>query len=279
MNLGAGVQSTTVYLLALDGKIESFDYAIFADTQEEPAAVYTHLEWLQSLKGPKILIRTVGKLGDDLARGVNSTGQRFASIPAFTAPDHDKRSVLTGCDKGQVQRQCTREYKIEVVEKTIRKEILKVKHRGRVPKGIKVTQVFGISADERVRANRIRKRLRDVYWAADPDFPLLTLGWVRGKCKSWLEGRVPHETPRSACVFCPYKSNAEWRHLRDGDKDGWRRAVEIDNALRIEGNIVNRGLDQSLYIHRDCIPLDMVDLGKETMGFHKFHCDEGMCGV
>jgi len=60
------------------------DVAIFADTQDEPEAEYRHLEWLKSLKGPEILIRTAGRLGDDLVRGVNFTGERFASIPAFT---------------------------------------------------------------------------------------------------------------------------------------------------------------------------------------------------
>lgn len=173
LNLGAGVQSTTVYLLAMEGLIDSFDCAIFADTQEEPKAVYKHLDWLVGLNGPKILIRTRGKLGDDLVAGTNSAGNRkkkeserdgstrFASIPAYTAPHHDRRAELTGCSKGMVRRQCTSEYKIEVVERAIRREVLKVGARKRVPKGIRVQQVFGISADERFRANRIRARLKE----------------------------------------------------------------------------------------------------------------------
>jgi hypothetical protein len=75
----------------LSGEFEEKpDFAIFADTQEEPEPVYAHLEWLKSLGGPPILTDTAGKLGDDLIRGKNSTGERFASIPAFTSapPDH-----------------------------------------------------------------------------------------------------------------------------------------------------------------------------------------------
>jgi len=51
LNLGAGVQSTTLYLMSMSGEVRPFDVAIFADTGEEPQAVYKHLEWLQSLKG------------------------------------------------------------------------------------------------------------------------------------------------------------------------------------------------------------------------------------
>ena len=42
LNLGAGVQSTALYLMAIDGEVQKFDYAIFADTQDEPADVYKH---------------------------------------------------------------------------------------------------------------------------------------------------------------------------------------------------------------------------------------------
>jgi hypothetical protein len=51
LNLGAGVQSTTSYLMYLLGKIEPrIECAIFADTGEEPAAIYRHLDWLTDLR-------------------------------------------------------------------------------------------------------------------------------------------------------------------------------------------------------------------------------------
>jgi hypothetical protein len=67
LNLGAGVQSTALYLMFLNGEVEDkLDYAVFADTQEEPESVYKHIAWLRSLDGPPILTDTAGKLGDDL---------------------------------------------------------------------------------------------------------------------------------------------------------------------------------------------------------------------
>ena len=47
LNLGAGVQSTTVLLMSLTGELEPLDHVIFADTGWEPQAVYDHLGWLK----------------------------------------------------------------------------------------------------------------------------------------------------------------------------------------------------------------------------------------
>src|ERR1700730_16865036 len=106
LNLGAGVQSTCLFLLARqpDPKLR-FDIAIFADTGEEPAAVYKHLEHLKSLGQPEIWVRSVGRLGDNLILGKNANGGRFVSIPAFTQDEDGK--------VGMVRRQCTKEYKID----------------------------------------------------------------------------------------------------------------------------------------------------------------------
>ncbi len=49
LSLGAGVQSTTLALMAAHGEIGPMpDCAIFADTGWEPQAVYDHLAWLMS---------------------------------------------------------------------------------------------------------------------------------------------------------------------------------------------------------------------------------------
>jgi hypothetical protein len=278
LNLGAGVQSTTVYLMYLRGEIEpGIECAIFADTGEESASVYAHLEWLQSLGGPPIVVRTIGRLGDDLTRGRNSTGGRFASIPAFTA-------AIEGVKAGMVRRQCTKEYKIEVIERFLRRELLGLQRGQRVPKGTSIAQVYGISLDEAGRSIRIRSRLEDRAWLT-PEFPLIDRMMTRGDCLNWLEAfGVPHEVQKSACVFCPFKSNAEWRRLRDTDSEGWARAVEVDVALRVEGAVVNRKLDQKLYVHRSCVPLDKANLGDADprqyhLGLNWVSECAGMCGV
>ena len=277
LSLGAGVQSTTLYLMACEEELR-INYAVFADTQDEPGKVYDHLGWLRNLGGPPILEATKGRLGDDLMRRENSTRQRFASIPAFTAPSIGDREI--GWKEGKVRRQCTREYKIDVVERVIRRQILGMKPGQRIPPGVFVIQYFGISTDEARRAKALEKRLKDVHWSI-PSFPLLSKSMTRGDCHKYLEGRVPYKVPRSACVFCPYKTNMEWRRLRDEDPEGWARATEVDEALRIPGRVVNRNMEQELYLHRSCMPLVQVDLSgnPETLDPMTVGECEGMCGV
>ena len=271
LNLGAGVQSTTVYLMANSGEIPAYDYAIFADTGEEPQAVYHHLDWLLSLGGIPILIRSAGKLGEDLIRGHNSTNGRFAAIPAYV--DHG-----LGRREGRGRRQCTREYKIDVIERTIRRELLGLKPRQRIPKGVTVLQAYGISIDEAGRSARIRERIRRHSPWITPEFPLLgrLMSWA--DCIRWLQSRVPHEVPKSSCVFCPYKSNEQWRWLRDNDPEGWARAVEVDQALR---NGSARGMKSHQFVHRSCVPLKEADLEfGSSPGQLSFALEcAGMCGV
>ncbi len=126
LNLGAGVQSSALYLLAHTGRIQ-FDVAIFADTHEEPQAVYRHLQFLIGLGSPPLWVRTAGRLGDDLLGGRGPT-RRFASIPAFTRGDNSRVGVMP--------RQCTAEDKIEVIEKAIRREMVGLWPRQRMPRDV-----------------------------------------------------------------------------------------------------------------------------------------------
>jgi len=49
LSLGAGVQSSTVALLAKHGELPMPLAAVFADTGIEPAATYRHLDWLATV--------------------------------------------------------------------------------------------------------------------------------------------------------------------------------------------------------------------------------------
>jgi hypothetical protein len=277
LNLGAGVQSTTLYLMFMKGELRpQLDCAIFADTGEEPAPVYRHLDWLSSLRGPRILIRTIGRLGDHLLLGRNSTGQQFPSIPTHTAD-------VQGVPKGMMSCQCTREYKLEVIEQAIRRELVRLRPREWSPAGeMFVNQYFGLNADEPDRATRVRDRFVDVPWST-PSFPLIRLGMTRADCVAWLKRYgVPHEVPPSACVICPFRKNSDWKWLRDHDPAGFKRAVEIDATLRLPRVSANRNLCQNLYLHRSCLPLGEVSLDnsdstESPAGFQ--HEGGGICKV
>ena len=96
----------------------------------------------------------------------------------------------------------------------------------------------------------------------------------------WLETHCPHEVPRSACVFCPFKSDREWLRLKN-DPAGWARAGEVDHGLRAPGSAARVGMRQLLYLHRSGKPLaDVILKGEGNGEFPEFAREcEGMCGV
>jgi len=278
LNLGAGVQSTALYLMAMDGEIEPFEVAIFADVQEEPDDVYKHLDWLESLSGPAIIRVTAGKLGDALDAGTDVRGNKrtdgahFISIPAYTVDPQTGK-------KGIIQRQCTGDFKVKPIESAIRSLCGADKGRS-VSKDITVTQIMGLSFDEPKRVIRVKQRFmaKPSNWKVE--FPLWDLEMTRQDCVSYLQKRVPHEVPRSACVFCPFKSDAEWRHMKEQNTIAWQRALHIDSVCR-----TGVGRDAQRYLHKSCLPLAEVDLrpSDEKSGqkhlFSGFQDEcEGYCG-
>ncbi len=216
LSLGAGVQSTTIALRIAAGKLPGVDAAIFADTGEEPAPVYEHLNWLvkEVSHSFPVMIRQKGsRLGDDLLKGENGHGGRFASIPAFTKDPNTK-------DTGVLRRQCTKEKKLEVIDRTIRREILGLKPRQHIPADVQIEQVIGLSAEESRRVLRVRDSMAGTKFV--PDFPLWNTFETRANCKQELESTCPHEVMQSACTFCPFRKNQGWRNLKERDPAGCR---------------------------------------------------------
>jgi hypothetical protein len=102
-------------------------------------------------------------------------------------------------------------------------------------------------------------------------------GWTRTDCERFLEASVPHRVYSSACIHCPYHDNETWRQVLAMPASG-QRLIQIDTALRTPGVIVNRNLDNKLFLHRSCRPIDKTDLADSpTLGF-AMEC-EGGCGL
>lgn len=270
LNLGAGVQSTTLYLMSVRGELQ-IDCAIFADLGDEPEPVYNHLNWLRSLNGPKIHTVDGGNLGNDVLNHQNKSSHSTIVIPAWSA-------ASIGNPTGRVKRQCTSDYKIMPIEKFIRREFFGLQKGERIKPEMRVTQIFGISLDEAGRGFRIKQN--SPAWST-PQFPLIDKMMTRADCVKWLENYgIPHKTPRSACVFCPYKSDNEWAWLRENDAAGFKRAIEIDSALRSNDIMNKRRSRDFLFLHRKCIPLNEVLLtdAEKGQGEFSYEC-EGGCGL
>ncbi|GAA1748531.1 hypothetical protein GCM10009834_01600 [Streptomonospora arabica] len=251
LSLGAGVQSSTLLLLSARGAIPRFDYALFADTGWEPPAVYAHLERLEAVAadaGIPLLRVAVGNIRDDAL----DPRHRFASMPLFIKGPNGERKMG--------RRQCTAEYKVRPLKREARR-LLGYPHPARVPKGVYATQAIGISVDEVHRAKDADVgHLRNV-------FPLLDIGWSRRDCAAFLTLHGLGDTPKSACVGCPFRSNESWAEMRATDPASFEDAVAFDAAIRHgPAGATERGmsLQGTAYLHRDRIPLDQVDLGIDT---------------
>ncbi len=270
ISLGAGVQSSTVFLMACKGILTPKpDAAIFADTQWEPKEVYEWLGYLAelgALHGIPIIQATRGNIREDMlratVRGTHGEGQRATSMPLYTTSD--------GASEGMIRRQCTKDYKIEVVEKEVRR-LLGLKPRQRAK--VNSAQLWiGISADEASRMKTSRKRWYSNYYPLifDCDPPM-----TRKDCMKWLEDQGFPIPRKSACLGCPYHNNSEWRAIKENVEE-WTDVVDFDERIRNRG-----GHCGTLYVHRTCKPLIEVDLStaEERGQLNWINECEGMCGV
>ncbi len=269
LSLGAGVQSSAVLLMSCVGELEPIDMAIFADTGWEPRAVYEHLSWLELFARdhgiPVHRVSSGKNIKEDMLRAtVNDTScGSYSNMPLFTI---DEDGSL-----GMIRRQCTRDYKIRPITQFIREHIRppRKKSKGMTPI---VENWFGISLDEARRMRHAKE-----WWAVN-HYPLIDIGMTRDDCLYWMEDHGFPKPTRSACIVCPYKSNTEWRHLKETSPEEWQEAVEFDHAIRDRG-----GMKGKLYSHQDRVPLDEVDLttpedhGQMTL-WEREEC-AGMCGV
>lgn len=244
-SLGAGVQSTTLALLMAEGLLPKPDVAIFADTGWEPAAVYEHLDRLAPVLNDAGI--EVERVAAGNIRADSVKPGRFVPVPFFTRGDDGS--------SGMARRQCTNEYKLVPILAAIRRRLgaevdPDTGKVGRVRGGRWAEVSIGISADEggRAKASRVRY-VRNVH----PLLEAFDLPWSRTACETWLADNWPHPVPRSACIGCPYRSDAEWAALTP---DEFAEAVQWERDL----NAAESSFTGDIFLHRDRIPLDRVEL-------------------
>lgn len=283
LSLGAGVQSSALALMAAHGEITPTpDFAVFADTQAEPTEVYEWLETLRSLINAAphpfpIYTVTRGNLTEDSltpttkktdnGKGI-AVGETYVKklIPLFGVLSNGKKTAAIG-------RKCTSDYKIVPVHNEIKKRCGVV--RGQ--KAVTVTQWIGISWDEIQRAKECRAKWGVHRW------PLLERKITRADCHEWMAKHGYPDPPRSACYYCPFHSDTEWRRLRDDDPEHFQKALDFDKSIREAYIQHDKSTRMEVYLHSSCKPLGEVDFdndedrGQQTWDFQS-EC-EGMCGV
>ncbi|HEV2673276.1 MAG TPA: hypothetical protein VGV37_01960 [Aliidongia sp.] len=259
LSLGAGVQSSTLALMAARGETDEMpDGAIFADAGWEPDAVYRQVDWLESVLPFPVHRVSVGNLREDIEAQAADPRRRIAAVPWFTLSPSGKR--------GMGRRQCTKEYKLTPIRRKVR-ELL----GGKTPKGA-VEMWIGISTDEawRVKPSQVGYIInRHV---------LIEKRMSRQGCVRWLAERQYRLAPKSACKGCPYHDDTMWRDMKINDPSSFSDAVVADRLIRNGGS----NMRSQQFMHRSCKPLDQVDFSNlEDLGqLNLFNNEcEGMCGV
>jgi len=148
LSLGAGVQSSTMALMAAKGEITPMpDCAIFADTQAEPQSVYDYLDWLEKQLPFPVYRVSYGNLTEKSLTPATATakakkykeGEKYMKriIPVFGKMPNGEVVAALG-------RTCTQDYKIRPIHKKI-KELYGIKRGATEPV---VSHWLGISYDE-----------------------------------------------------------------------------------------------------------------------------------
>ena len=260
ISLGAGVQSSTMALMAAKGEIGPMpDCAIFADTGAEPRGVYEWLDWLEKQLPFPVYRVNGGSLRDEsltLRQSKDGQGSYVRNVvPAYTLSPEGK--------KGMLLRKCTADFKLAPLARKWRQLMREANER-------KITSWIGISLDEAQRMKPSRVQYAKNRW------PLIEEGMTRLHCLQWMERRGYPTPPKSACSFCPYHSDEQWRQLKANDPDAFADAVDFERRWN-EVVLTDKRPSQTkgvIRLHRSCLPLDQVDfrnasdVGQVDMGYH-----------
>jgi hypothetical protein len=257
ISLGMGVQSVAMYYMSSIGVLPRADYAIMADTGKERSTTYQYLEklqgWQRQHHGIPIMVARQRNLYQDLMARTNSDGRRFASIPAFT--------LNSDGTVGMLRRQCTGEYKVQVIDGCIR-ELYNLPKGARRP----TTEVWmGITTDEIERMSAPTSA-----WKTNV-YPFVGYQFHRGGWKrmnwglhmsradivAWYVQQGLPVPDKSACVFCPYQSDGAWARLKRVAPQDFEAAVAVDNAIRNSSGATVRS---PCYLHRCLTPLGQLHL-------------------
>lgn len=279
LSFGAGVQTIALLwlwvfdsILDVDENCDGFfngqrpDLVVFADTQAEPRHVYTAVEEAKHLCAQAgIPFETVSR-GDLSRPPTTKAGIQKIYVPVYT------RDLKTG-KEGQLERQCTAEYKVRPVERYAKKLA------GKRP----IEMNLGISLDE---AHRMKRRAPDD--RVQTVYPLVfgeLGGATRDDCARYLAA-IDVPAAKSACSFCPYRRDAWWAWMYRNDPACYAQAVAYDEWVRDKRPGLECFIHDSRRPLKDVVPeliaaedaqttLFPIDLDTSGSG----GCEEGHCGT
>jgi hypothetical protein len=214
LNYGGGTQSTALLILAARREID-FGTALFCNVGEDSENPNT-IAYVRDIAVPYAakhdidlhILQRVKRDGtpETLLQRLQDS-KRSITIPM--------RMSRTGAP---ASRNCTSDFKIEVVIKW-----LKAHGATKDDPGV---SAIGISMDEIHRAKSHSKE--PVQLLA---YPLLERRMDRSDCVALIQDEGLPLPDKSACFYCPYKTLAQWKRMRQESPSLFWKSVEIEELL------------------------------------------------
>ena len=244
---GGGTQSVAIAVLVAQGKLPTPERVVIADTGREAQETW---DYMDEVVNP--LLADVG-LEVEIAPHSLSTVGLYAKngdllIPAFTSGG------------GALPGFCSNEWKKRVIQRWCRAQGYGPKHPAKM--------WLGISVDEVHRAKPSGVPWLEYSWPLLMDIPRR-----RDECINIVELAGLPTPPRSACWMCPYRSNEEWRHMRNNYPADMAKARALE--VEIQGNDERDG---EVWLHRSRVPIDEVEVDHDNLDLFDV-CDSGFCFV
>lgn len=244
-SFGGGVQSNAALVLAAIGviRVDAFIFANVGDDSENPATIRYVNEiskpFAEKHRLPFIEVQASHKgAPDTLLKAIH---RRTSTVPIPALPD----------DGGPVMRNCTVDFKIEVINRYLK----------RTHPEAYVRVGIGFSTDEWQRARdtnwndgrggETTERVKYGYWRQNW-YPLLELRYSRNQCHRIIAEAGLPVAPKSSCYFCPFHRRGEWVEMKLQQPELFEKACQVDDLIRER---TQRLRGRGSYIHPDRKPL------------------------
>lgn len=248
LSFGAGMQSTALALMSCENalvkkaglmpypKVPIYDAVIFCDLGFEPPWVTKQARFVQKscMDAGIKYVKLDAPLYRDLMQ--NFGKKRVVSIPWWTLDDKGHKSKMP--------RNCTLDYKVNLISKHVRWELLGYKKGQRLQEKDKKAHELhmGFSSEEK---RRCKENPNPMFINK---FPLVEMGFERKDAYAYCKEIWGLETKASACCFCPFHRNYFYAYLKKHEPSSYQKLLEIDELLR--NNTPHPPMDSQLFISR-----------------------------
>jgi len=245
LSFGAGMQSTALALMACENSrsqdtphpaVPVYDAILFCDLGFEPPWVRQQVNFVRDACRERDIPFHVldAPLYQDFVQSFGD--RRTISIPWWTLREDGHKS--------RMPRNCTIDYKTEVIAKFVRWELLGYRKGQRLrPEDKKAHEMhLGFSAEEAHRCKENPNRL------FVNRFPLVEMGLTRADNYAYIRDVWGLETRASACAFCPFHTNYYYHYLRQKEPETYQKLLAVDELLR--DKTPKPPMDSDLFISR-----------------------------